>query len=151
MDRLRKMLKYEGLNSRLDTLQASILLEKIKFTPLHNNYRRKISDFYDEELSFLEELKLTATDPGSSRHLYVIRTKYRDKLLKFMLKNNISCQLHYPYSLNRVGALKNRVKSLKLPISEKWAKECISLPVYPYMKLQDAQKVVKTIKRFFNY
>ena len=39
----------------------------------------------------------------------------------------------------------------KLPISEKWAKECISLPVYPYMKLQDAQKVVKTIKRFFNY
>jgi len=143
--------KYEGLNSRLDTLQASILLEKIKFTPLHNNYRRKISDFYDEELSFLEELKLTATDPGSSRHLYVIRTKYRDKLLKFMLKNNISCQLHYPYSLNRVGALKNRVKSLKLPISEKWAKECISLPVYPYMKLQDAQKVVKTIKRFFNY
>ena len=61
-----------------------------------------------------------------------------------MLKNNISCQLHYPYSLNRVGALKNRVKSLKLPISEKWAKECISLPVYPYMKIQDAQKVVKT-------
>tara|TARA_B100000929_G_scaffold183175_1_gene145072 strand:+ start:6436 stop:7563 length:1128 start_codon:yes stop_codon:yes gene_type:complete len=143
--------KYEGLNSRLDTLQASILLEKIKYTPLHNNYRRKISDFYDEELAFLDSIKLTVTDPGSSRHLYVIRTKYRDKLIKFMIKNNISCQLHYPYSLNRAGGLKNKVKSTKLPISEKWAKECLSLPVYPYMKLKDAERVVKTIKRFFNY
>ena len=143
--------QYEGLNSRLDTLQASILLEKIKYTPLHNNYRRKISDFYDEELAFLDEVKLTTTDPGSSRHLYVIRTKYRDKLIKFMNKNNISCQLHYPYSLNRAGGLKNKVKNTKLPVSEKWAKECLSLPVYPYMKLKDSERVVKTIKRFFNY
>jgi len=143
--------QYEGLNSRLDTLQASILLEKIKYTPSHNNYRRKISDFYDEELAFLNEIKLTNTDPGSSRHLYVIRSKHRDKLLKFMIKNNISCQLHYPYSLNRVGGLKNKFKNTKLPVSEKWAKECLSLPIYPYMKLKDAEKVVKTIKRFFNY
>ncbi len=143
--------QYEGLNSRLDTLQASILLEKIKYTPSHNNYRRRISDFYDEELTFLNEIQLTSTDPGSSRHLYVIRSKYRNKLLKFMIKNNISCQLHYPYSLNRVGALKNKFKSTKLPVSEKWAKECLSLPIYPYMKLKDAEKVVKTIKRFFNY
>ena len=95
--------QYEGLNSRLDTLQASVLLEKIKYTPLHNNYRRKISDFYDEELQFIDEIKLTNTDPGSSRHLYVIRTKYRDKLLKFLIKNNINSQIHYPYSLNRAG------------------------------------------------
>ncbi len=143
--------QYEGLNSRLDTLQASVLLEKIKYTPLHNNYRRKISDFYDEELAFLDEIKLTNTDPGSSRHLYVIRTKYRDKLLKFLIKNNINSQIHYPYSLNRAGGLKNKVRSTKLPVSEKWAKQCLSLPLYPYMKFKDAKRVIKTIKRFFNY
>ena len=143
--------QYEGLNSRLDTLQASVLLEKIKYTPLHNNYRRKISDFYDEELAFLDEIKLTNTDPGSSRHLYVIRTKYRDKLLKFLIKNNINSQIHYPYSLNRAGGLKNKVRSTKLPVSEKWAKQCLSLPLHPYMKFKDAERVVKTIKRFFNY
>ena len=143
--------QYEGLNSRLDTLQASVLLEKIKYTPLHNNYRRKISDFYDEELAFLDEIKLTNTDPGSSRHLYVIRTKYRDKLLKFLIKNNINSQIHYPYSLNRAGGLKNKVRSTKLPVSEKWVKQCLSLPLHPYMKFKDAERVVKTIKRFFNY
>ena len=68
-----------------------------------------------------------------------------------MQKNGISSQLHYPYSLNRAGALKNNVKKEKLPISEKWAKECLSLPIYPYMKLSDAEKVVKTIKKYFNY
>ena len=84
---------------------------------MHNNYRRKISDFYDEELAFLDEIKLTNTDPGSSRHLYVIRTKYRDKLLKFLIKNNVNSQIHYPYSLNRAGGLKKKVRSTKLPVS----------------------------------
>ena len=55
------------------------------------------------------------------------------------------------YSLNRAGALRGSVKKERLPISEKWAKECLSLPVYPYMKLSDAEKVVKTIKKYFNY
>ena len=130
-------------------MQASVLLKKIKYTPLHNDYRRKISEFYDQELVFLDDIKLTTTDPGSSRHLYVIRTKNRDKLLKFMKKNNINCQLHYPYSLNKTAALKNKVKNAKLPVSEKWAKECISLPLYPYMKISDAKEVVLKIRKFF--
>ncbi len=143
--------QFEGLNSRLDTIQASVLLEKIKITPFHNNYRRKISEFYDNELILIPEIKVTDTDPGSSRHLYVVRTKNRDKLLKFMLKNNIKCQLHYPYSLNKTGALKDKFKKTKLPISEKWSKECLSLPLYPHMKFKDAEKVVKTIKKYFKY
>ena len=39
----------------------------------------------------------------------------------------------------------------KLPVSEKWAKQCLSLPLHPYMKFKDAERVIKTIKRFFNY
>ena len=143
--------EYEGLNSRLDTIQASILYEKVNHTKKHNDYRRKISRYYDEELQFINEVKITETRPGSSRHLYVIRVKNRDKLLNYLKKNGINCQLHYPYSLNRAGALKDSVKKESLPISEKWAKECLSLPVYPYMKLSDAEKVVKTIKKYFNY
>ena len=54
--------QYEGLNSRLDTLQASVLLEKIKYTPLHNEYRRKISEFYDQELAFVDAIEITDTD-----------------------------------------------------------------------------------------
>jgi Predicted pyridoxal phosphate-dependent enzyme apparently involved in regulation of cell wall biogenesis len=101
--------------------------------------------------NLLARLKLQQTKPGSSRHLYVIRVKNKDRLLKYLKKNGISSQLHYPYSLKKAGALRGSVKKESLPISEKWSKECLSLPVYPYMKLSDAEKVVKTIKKYFNY
>ncbi len=143
--------EYEGLNSRLDTIQASILLEKVKYTKNHNDYRRKISKYYDSELQYINEIQLTKTRPGSSRHLYVVRSKKRDQLFKFLIKNNITCQSHYPYSLNKVGSLRKKIKKIKLPISERWSKECLSLPIYPFMKFKDAEKVVKIIKKFFNY
>jgi len=142
--------QYEGLNSRLDTLQASILLEKVKYTPQHNEYRRKISEFYDQELVFINDVTLTVTDPGSSRHLYVIRVGKRDKLAKYLIKNNISVQFHYPYSLNKTAALKKKIKKIKLINSEKWARECLSLPLYPYMPLNEAKRVVHFIKKFYD-
>ena len=141
--------EYEGLNSRLDTIQASILLEKIKYTNDHNDYRRKISSFYDEELSLLDEVKLTQSKPGSSRHLYVIRVKNRNKLAKYLIKNKIPVQYHYPYSLNKAGALRKKIKKVKLINSEKWAKECLSLPLYPYMPLNEAKRVVNFVKKFY--
>ena len=139
---------YEGLNSRLDTLQASILIEKLNHTLKHNDSRREISNYYDQELLFLDNIKLTETNLGSSRHLYVIRTNKRKSFLKFMKKNGVNCQLHYPYSLNKIAALKNKIKKVKLPISEKWSKECVSLPLYPNMPLNDAKRVVTLIKNF---
>ena len=141
--------EYEGLNSRLDTIQASVLLEKIKYTNDHNDYRRKISSFYDEELSLINEVKLTQSKPGSSRHLYVIRVKNRNKLANYLIKNKIPVQYHYPYSLNKTGALRKKIKKVKLINSEKWAKECLSLPLYPYMPLNEAKRVVNFIKKFY--
>ena len=143
--------QYEGLNSRLDTLQASVLLQKLKYTPMHNNYRRKISTYYDVKLAFIDNIKLTSTDPGSSRHLYVIRVKDRDKLAKYLIKNNIPVQFHYPYSLNKTGALSRKVKRIKLLNSEKWARECISLPLHPYMSINEAKRTVNFIKKYFRY
>ena len=109
------------------------------------------SDFYDEELTFLDEIKLTNTDPGSSRHLYVIRVANRDKLAKYLIKKNISVQFHYPYSLNKTGALSKKIKKVKLANSEKWAKECISLPLHPNMSIEEAKRTVNFIKKYYRY
>ena len=140
--------QFQGLNSRLDTLQASVLLQKLKYTPRLNNMRRKISTYYDDKLCFLDDIKLTSTDPGSSRHLYVIRSRNRDKLAKYLKKNNIPVQLHYPYSLNKVGALSAKIKKIKLHNSEKWARECISLPLHPKIGIKEVNYVIKIIKEF---
>ena len=90
------------------------------------------------------------SNPGSSRHLYVIRVKKRKELVKYLLKKKIPIQFHYPYSLNKAGALRKKIKKVKLLNSEKWARECLSLPLYPYMPLNEAKRVVSLIKKFYD-
>ena len=138
-----------GLNSRLDAIQAVVLKSKLNSILSLNDKRRKIAKFYDKSLDSIKEIKLTRTNSGSSRHLYVIRTKNRDKLIKYLAKKNIFCQIHYPYSLNKLGAFKNKIKNTKLKNSELWAKECLSLPLQPNLSKKEASRVVEEIKKFF--
>ena len=139
-----------GMNSRLDTIQAAVLNIKLKSVLKANENRRNIAKIYDEKLNTIKQIKITKTNPGSSRHLYVIRTKYRDKLVKYLLNKKISCQIHYPYSLNRLKPfIKYTNKNRNLKNSEKWSKECLSLPIYPGLKSSEINLVVKEIKNFF--
>ena len=139
-----------GMNSRLDTIQAAVLNIKLKSVLKANENRRNIAKIYDEKLNTIKQIKITKTNPGSSRHLYVIRTKYRDKLVKYLLNKKISCQIHYPYSLNKLKPfIKYANKNRNLKNSEKWSKECLSLPIYPGLKSSKINLVVKEIKNFF--
>jgi dTDP-4-amino-4,6-dideoxygalactose transaminase len=106
---------------------------------------------YDKLLSPINKIKLTKTNRGSSRHLYVIRIKNRDKLKKYLLKKGISCQMHYPYSLNKLEAFKGKFKKSKLKNSESWANECLSLPIHPNLKEKDVLYIVNQVKNFFSY
>ena len=75
-----------GKNSRLDTIQSIVLMNKIRNVLKWNDARREISNIYDKNLKDIKEIKLTKTSPGSSRHLYVIRTQKRPKLIKYLMK-----------------------------------------------------------------
>jgi len=142
---------YIGLNSRLDSLQAAILNTKLKSILKLNNDRRRICEFYDKNLKKINKIKLTNTNPGSSRHLYVIRTKNRDKLIKYLALKKIFCQIHYPYSLYKVKAFNGLIKRENFfNKSILWSKECLSLPLYPGIKKSDLYRVVKEINNFFN-
>ena len=139
-----------GMNSRLDTIQAAVLNIKLKSILKANENRRNIAKIYDEKLNTIKQIKITKTNPGSSRHLYVIRTKYRDKLVKYLHNKKILCQIHYPYSLNKLKPfIKYANKNRNLKNSEKWSKECLSLPIYPGLKSSEINLVVKEIKNFF--
>ena len=63
--------------------------------------------------------------------------------------NKLAYRHAYLYSLNKSGALRKKIKKVKLINSEKWAKECLSLPLYPYMPLNEAKRVVNFIKKFY--
>jgi len=140
-----------GMNSRLDTIQSVVLRRKLKTLLKMNEKRRKIGLIYDRLLKPIKEIKLTKTNKGSSRHLYVIRTKHRNKLISFLKKKGISSQMHYPYSLSKLRALKGKFKKTKLKNSELWAKQCLSLPIHPKLKTTELFYIVNQIKKFFNY
>ncbi len=140
---------YIGMNSRLDTIQAVVLNRKLKSILKINKSRRRLAKIYDQKLKNIKHIIITDTKPGSTRHLYVIRTKKRDKLMKYLIKKNIYCQLHYPYTLDKLKPFKKKFKtSENLINSANWSKQCLSLPLHPRMKLSDINKVVKEIKNF---
>tara|TARA_Y100000590_G_scaffold466537_2_gene642324 strand:- start:839 stop:1951 length:1113 start_codon:yes stop_codon:yes gene_type:complete len=139
----------KGINSRLDTIQSVVLNRKLKSILSLNKKRRKIANYYDKFLHTIKQIKLTKTNKGSSRHLYVIRTKKRDKLIKYLARKKIFCQMHYPYSLNKLPPIKKVIKKTKLENSERWAKECLSLPIHPKLTISEANRIVNEIKLFF--
>jgi len=140
-----------GMNSRLDTIQAVVLKNKLKSILKFNQNRRRIGTYYDKKLAGISEIQLTKTNRGSTRHLYVIKTKKRDKLKKYLSNQGIFCQLHYPYSLNKLPAFKKKIKETVLKNSELWAKQCLSLPMHPKLTEIEVDKIAKKIKIFFKY
>ena len=141
---------YLGINSRLDTIQAVVLNKKLSSILKLNNTRRRLASLYDEKLETVPEIKITKTKPGSTRHIYIIRAKKRDSLMKHLLNKNILCQIHYPYTLNKLKPfIKFNKKKKFIKNSEKWSNECLSLPMHPELKIKEINKVVKEIKNFF--
>jgi dTDP-4-amino-4,6-dideoxygalactose transaminase len=138
-----------GLNSRLDTLQAAVLLIKLKHLEEWNRARQALAAIYDRSLSEIPEIRLTATCPGSVYHLYVIRCEKRDELLKHLQGNGIGAGIHYPFPVHLLGAYKwLGYHPGAFPVAEKWARTCISLPMFPEMQEEQVQMVVKSIKSF---
>jgi dTDP-4-amino-4,6-dideoxygalactose transaminase len=134
-----------GKNSRLDTLQASILNYKIKFLEKENDERRNIANIYKNKLIDHKKITLTKTNPGSSYHLFVIRIKNRLKFIKHLTKNKIQYGIHYPYTLNNVGGINY---DFELKNSKLWSKQCISIPMYPSLKRKEIDYIVDIIRKY---
>lgn len=139
-----------GRNSRLDSIQAEILSCKLEHLDEWNTQRRKIAEIYDQNLKNLSELKLPLIDINNESvyHLYVIRTKKRDMLQKFLLKNGIETGIHYPNPINKLDVYKNLFKE-SYPNAELFANEILSLPMYPELEMQEVDTIILNIKNFF--
>ena len=136
-----------GLNSRLDTLQAAILLRKLKFLDANNKKRIKIAKYYDDNIINRKITKLRYSK-SAVYHQYVILVKSRKKLEKILNKENIQYGFHYPKSINQIEVLKNRFKKQKFRNSEKLARNGISMPIDPNLKLIEIKKIVKILNSF---
>ncbi len=136
-----------GINSRLDEIQAAILRVKLKYLEISNKKRGEIAKFYFENIKF-EDTKPPKIRENASHafHLFVIRTKHRDNLQEYLLKQGIQTGIHYPIPIHLQPAYKHRIKTSKnMGITTKISNEVLSLPLYPELTSDDVKKVCAAI------
>ena len=141
---------FSGRNSRLDELQASILRIKLKYLDSDNSKRNQLANFYSSELE--NTSIITPKNRNNSTHVYhlfVIQELRRDELINHLKKDNIFAGIHYPVPIHHHPAYLNRLKvSSNMKVTESLVEKILSLPIYPELKIEDAEKVVKSVKNF---
>jgi len=148
---VNRVSEIKGRNSRLDELQAAILNIKLKHLDEDNQKRQEIARIYDQLPT--EHIQTPKRRDGSNHvfHLYVCRLKKRDALKQFLEKRNIFPGIHYPSPIHLQPAYEHEIEIASgMYITESICNEIISLPMYPELPHEDAQKIVNTILSFFN-
>jgi dTDP-4-amino-4,6-dideoxygalactose transaminase len=142
-----------GHNMRLDELQAAFLSVKLKYLPKFTAERQEIAQKYSAELEGVGDVILPVTNENSTHvyHLFVIRTKRRDELQKFLQSKGIGTLIHYPIPPHLQKAYSYLgFREGDFPIAEELAKTCLSLPIWPGLQEGDINFVSSSIKDFFN-
>jgi dTDP-4-amino-4,6-dideoxygalactose transaminase len=137
---------YQGVNSRLDEMQAALLRVKLKHLDADTNLRRQIAATYVEGITHSDiGLPLAAGSgqlPASHVwHLFVIRTRQRERLQQYLEKKGIHTMIHYPIPVHQQQAYRSWA-SETYPVTETLHQEVLSLPIGPAMTLVQAQAVV---------
>ena len=139
---------YQGYNSRLDEIQAGILSIKLQYLDEDNEKRRKIAKYYREHITNPAIILPSCFQEESHVwHLFVIRTKQRDRLQEYLANHNIQTLIHYPLPIHKQQAYINW-NTLSLPVTEKIHREVLSLPISPVMDENDIERIVACINAY---
>lgn len=141
--------KYQGLNSRLDEIQAVVVDVKLKYIDADNEKRRNIAERYCSEITNPKIIlpQLPKNSEEHVWHLFVIRTSKRDQLQKYLLEHGIQTLIHYPIPPHKQKAYKY-YNHLSFPITEKIHDEVLSLPISPVMDDNEIGEVIENCNSF---
>lgn len=139
---------YLGINSRLDELQAAVLLVKIKYLNNENDKRQEIARQYLEKIKNKVLILPTVENPASHVwHLFVVRTKNRDLFADYLLKRGIKTLIHYPIPPHKQKAY-SEWNHQNFPITEEIHGTALSLPLNPAMKDREISAVIKACNEY---
>jgi dTDP-4-amino-4,6-dideoxygalactose transaminase len=139
-----------GFNYRMDAFQGAILSIKLKYIEAWTEARRRLASRYLRLLAGLPNLKLPVEAPGRRHvwHLFVVRHPERDRLQAALAADGIATGLHYPIPLH----LQDPYRDLgypagRFPVSEEIGAQCLSLPMFPEMTVEQQDAVVASVRR----
>jgi dTDP-4-amino-4,6-dideoxygalactose transaminase len=158
-ERLRKLrnygssIKYQhdvaGVNSRLDEIQSAVLRVKLQHLDEDNARRAAVANRYREALADAPvELVRVPDEAQSVWHLFVVRTPQRDALREYLTSRGIGTQIHYPVPCHRQEAFADQAWPA-LPVTERLQSQILSLPMAPYLSVDDVAYVAAQVKAFF--
>jgi dTDP-4-amino-4,6-dideoxygalactose transaminase len=138
-----------GWNCRMDGIQAAILRIKLRHLERGNELRRSHAAYYDRALEGIDEV-VTPVRAACVRHIYhiyAIRVRDRDEVMRFLAEKGIGCGIHYPVPIHLQQAYRGLgYEPGALPTAERCAKEFISLPMFPELTLAQVEMVVQGVK-----
>lgn len=141
--------KYRGRNSRLDEIQAAVLDVKLRHLDDDNHMRQQVAAcYYDNIKNPLVTLPKRLPDENNVYHLFPVFCERRDELQQYLLKNGIQTLIHYPIPPHQQECYAGVWEGLSLPITEKMAKQELSLPIGPSIDTLSLQKVFDTINDY---
>lgn len=138
--------EYQGLNSRLDELQAAFLNIKLRYIDAENMHRSKIAQFYCDSIKH-SDITLPIFHSSHVWHLYVIRHPKRNQLQQYLSDQGIQTSIHYPVPPHKQPCY-HEFSSLSLPITEKIHDEVLSLPISPVLTTEEQMKIIQALNCF---
>jgi dTDP-4-amino-4,6-dideoxygalactose transaminase len=140
--------KYQGLNSRLDEIQAAFLRVKLKYIQQDIEVRRAVANYYLENIKNPKiELPIVNHQESHVWHLFVVKIKERDEFQNYLTKNGVQTVIHYPIPPH-VQECYSKFNGMVFPIAECFSDQVLSLPLSPVMDYKELEKVVKAINDF---
>jgi len=144
--------QIEGINSRLDGLQAAILNAKLPYIQEWTEKRISNAGLYDKYLGHIKNICIPRVRPDSRHtfHLYVIRAEKRNELANYLKEKGIDTAIHYPTPLPFLPAYAyQQAKQLDYPVSIQYQQEILSLPMYPELSEDEIIYIATAIKGFY--
>jgi dTDP-4-amino-4,6-dideoxygalactose transaminase len=135
-----------GINSRLDEIQAAVLRVKLSRLDEWNQRRREIANDYRNGLRTVACIDVKEYGIPNY-HLFVVKSSYRDRFLKYMEDNGVQCFIHYPLPINRQKAFPYQ-KDEHFPVCKEFADSIVSIPLYPELEPGKQEKIVRIINEF---
>ncbi len=136
-----------GMNSRLDTVQAAVLLEKFSIFDQEIKSRQELAKFYGEELGGLIKVPNSTTTTGSVWAVYTLLHPKRDVIIDSLQKNKIPSNVYYRTPLHKQPAYKGAFVAGDIKKSEEFSSQVLCLPMHPYIDEDERLYITTTLKK----